>query len=51
MLQPVEPVFKNVLQGSMVFYNVRCYDTRSDDMEGMYGNHVMRHVTREYEGK
>ena len=29
-----------------MFYNVLHYSTESDDMEGMYGSHVLHHVTK-----
>ena len=51
MLQPVYwylGMFYKVLQYSTMSDD---YATGSDDMEGMYGGHMMRHMIREYEGK
>ena len=51
MLQPVNQYlrkFYKVLQYSTMSGN---YATGSDDMEGIYGSHMMRHMIREYEGK
>ena len=41
-------MFYKVLQYSTMSGD---YATESDDMEGMYGSHVLHHVIREYEGK